>query len=177
MTQVYGSDGGPPCDNPEAPRRALWRRWLADPVLGQLTQGITPRKISLTIAVGGALALFPILGTTTVLCAVAAIALGLNQGIIQGVNALCTPIYFPLIVAFVRLGETLSGSAHSRVNIPAMIDQFSHHPGQFLRQFGLTALHAVLGWACTAPFLVALIYLVALPPLRVAAARIRQRGR
>ena len=82
----------PPVQVPAATRR-FWQRWLVDPVTRQLTQGVTPEKVSLTIAVGSALALFPILGTTTWLCVLAGIALGLNQAIIQGVNALCTAYF------------------------------------------------------------------------------------
>lgn len=160
-------------DSPVAPpRRKSWQRWFVDPVMRQLTQGVTPQKISLTIAVGSALALFPILGTTTWLCVLAGIAFGLNQAIIQGVNALCTFVYFPLIVFFVRFGDSLAGAPPSTVNIPFMISLFTHHPGEFIRQFGVTALHAVLGWAVVAPVWIPLVYLVALKPLQAASRRV-----
>jgi uncharacterized protein (DUF2062 family) len=162
----------PPAAPAEVPRRRFWQRWLVDPVLRQLTQGVTPQKISLTIAIGSALALFPILGTTTWLCVLAGITLGLNQGIIQGVNALCTVAYFPLIVVFVRFGDALSGSPRSTVNIPFMISLFTHHPGDFFRQFGVTALHAILGWAVVAPVWIPLVYFLALPTLQAAARRV-----
>jgi uncharacterized protein (DUF2062 family) len=155
-----------------APKRKFWQRWLVDPIVRQLTQGVTPGKIALSLAVGSALALFPILGTTTALCFLAGILLSLNQPIIQGVNALCTFIYFPLIVVFVRFGDRLTGAPPSSLNIPAMISLFSHHPGQFFREFGVTGLHAMLGWIVVAPFWIALIYFLSLPGLRVAARRI-----
>jgi uncharacterized protein (DUF2062 family) len=164
---------------PEGPetvrRRSFWQRWLVDPIVRQLTQGVTPRKIALSLAIGSALALFPILGTTTTLCFLAGILLGLNQPIIQGVNALCTFVYFPLIVVFVRFGDTLTGAPPSRLNIPLMISLFTHHPGDFFREFGVTALHAILGWVVVAPLWVAMIYFLALPPLRAAAQRISSR--
>src|ERR1700677_2518506 len=119
----------------DAPRRKMWRRWLVDPVTRQLTQGVTPQKIAMTIAVGSALALFPILGTTTTLCVVAGVLFGLNQPIIQGVNALCTFAYFPLIVVFVRLGDALSRTPPSRIDIPLMISMATHSPGEFFRRF------------------------------------------
>ena len=155
----------------DPPRRNPWRRWLVEPVLRQLTQGITPQKISLTIAVGSALALFPILGTTTTLCALAGISLGLNQGIIQGVNALCFLVYFPLAVAFVRFGDALAGSAPSSLNIPLMMRLFTHHPGQFVQDFGVTALHGILGWTVASSVWIPLVYFAALMPLRAAARR------
>jgi uncharacterized protein (DUF2062 family) len=154
----------------------FWRRWLVDPVVRQLTQGVSPGKIALSVAVGSALALFPILGTTTTLCVIAGIALGLNQPVIQGVNALCTFVYFPLIVVFVRLGDRLSGAAPSSLDIPRMVSMFAHHPADFFRQFGVVALHGILGWAVVAPFWVPLVYFSCLSPLRAAARRIALRG-
>jgi len=165
-----------PDPKPTGPRRSLWRRWFVEPIVRQLTQGITPRRIAFTIAIGSALALFPILGTTTALCAVAGVVLGLNQGIIQGVNALCFVVYFPLIAAFVRFGDALAGSAPSSINIPAMASLLEHDRGLFLRQFRVTALHAVVGWAAAAPLWVALVYLAALPLLRAAARRVPRRA-
>lgn len=165
---------------PESPpvitmRRKFWQRWFTDPILRQLTQGVTPSKVALSLAVGSALALFPILGTTTTLCVLAGIALKLNQPIIQGVNALCTFIYFPLLVAFVRLGDTLARTAHSSLDIPKMMSLFAHHPRVFFQEFGVTALHAILGWAAVAPFWVPAVYLISLRPLRAAARRMGRR--
>ena len=161
----------PPAAPTDAPRRKFWQRWLVDPIVRQLTQGVTPQKIAMTIAVGSALALFPILGTTTTLCVLVGILFGLNQPIIQGVNALCTFVYFPLIVVFVRFGDALAGSPPSSINIPLMITMFTHHPGDFFRQFGVTALHAMLGWAVVAPVWVPLVYIIALQPLQASARR------
>jgi uncharacterized protein (DUF2062 family) len=130
--------------------------------------------VALSLAIGSALALFPILGTTTTLCLVVGILLGLNQSIIQGVNVLCTLVYFPLIVAFVRVGDVLLGSVSSSLDIQAMVTLFSHHPGEFFHRFGVTALHAILGWGVVAPLWIPLIYFLALPPLRATARRINQ---
>ena len=161
----------PPGAPPSAKRPPLWRRWFVDPVVKQLTQGVTPSKISLSIAVGSALAVFPILGTTTTLCILAGIALRLNQPIIQGVNALCTFIYFPLLLVFVRAGDWLSRSSPSSLDIKVMIATFSHSPASFFRQFGTTALHAIIGWSVVMPLWIPLVYFVALVPLKSASKR------
>jgi uncharacterized protein (DUF2062 family) len=161
---------------PEGPKkdgkRRFWHRWLIDPIMRQLTQGVTPAKIALSLAVGSALALFPILGTTTALCTLAGVLLGLNQPIIQGMNALCMFAYFPLMVVFVRLGDTLTRAAPSSLNIPLMVSLFAHHPREFFREFGVTGLHAMLGWVAVAPFWIVLIYFLTLPALRVTARKI-----
>lgn len=163
----------PPLPGPSI-KRPFWRRWFVDPVAMQLTQGVTPSKIALTIAIGSALALFPILGTTTTLCVIAGVSLGLNQPIIQAVNALCTFIYFPFIVAFVRLGDALARSKPSSLDLKLMIAVFRHEPRQFFQQFGATALHAILGWAAVAPLWIPIVYFIALKPLRAAAGRMER---
>jgi uncharacterized protein (DUF2062 family) len=148
------------------PPRTFWQRRVLDPIVAQLTQGITPEKIALTIAVGSALALFPILGTTTVLCFLAGIALGLNQPIIQAVNYLCTPIHIPLIFVFVRAGEWLFAAPHHPFRIRLLAKLLWEEPGRFLHEFGATGVHAIVVWAFFAPFWTTLLYYIALPILR-----------
>ena len=66
-----------------AARPSFWRRRVRDPIMAQLKQGTTPEKIALTIGLGVALGVFPILGSTTALCLAAAALLKLNQPVIQ----------------------------------------------------------------------------------------------
>jgi len=149
-----------------APPRNLWQRRVIDPVVAQLTQGITPEKIELTIAVGSALALFPILGTTSLLCLLVGIALKLNQPIIQAVNYLCYPIHLPLIWWMVRTGEWLFGEAHRAFKMRVVAQLLWEEPAQFFRVFGVTLFHAIVVWAILAPFWIALVYQIALAASR-----------
>jgi uncharacterized protein (DUF2062 family) len=155
-------------------RHKFWRRWLIDPIHQQLTQGVSPEKIALTLALGSALALFPILGTTTLLCLGAGIVLSLNQPILQAINALCGFIWIPLLVAFVHLGDVLTGSSSSGVNVSKMFSLFRQHPGEFFQKFGVTALHGILGWTVAAPLWIPLVYFAARVPLRAAAHRLKR---
>ena len=157
--------------------RNFWQRWLADPVRQQLTQGVSPDKIALTLALGSALALFPILGTTTLLCLAAGILLSLNQPILQAINALCGFIWIPLLIAFVRLGDAVTGESSSNVDFTRMFSLFRQHPGEFFQRFGVTALHGILGWCVAAPFWIPLVYFLIRGPLRAAALRLRHSSR
>lgn len=149
-----------------APTRNFWQRRVRDPLILQLTQGITPHKIALTIAIGSALALFPILGTTTLLCFFVGLLLRLNQPIIQLINQAFWPLHVPVIFACVRLGERIVGARHSSFNIRHMKELLWHQPAQFFHDYGLTALHAVLAWAIIAPFYIAAVYYISLPVMR-----------
>jgi hypothetical protein len=56
--------------------KKFWRERVVALVASQLVQGITPQKMALTIALGLSLGIFPILGATTTLCALAGLCPG-----------------------------------------------------------------------------------------------------
>jgi uncharacterized protein (DUF2062 family) len=163
-----------PQPDPGGTVRTPWQRNVIDPIAVQLTQGITPEKIALTLSVGSALALFPILGTTTLLCILAGILLKLNQAIIQLVNMLCASIHFPLIVCLFRLGHLMFGVPYTHFGpgmVHRMLDTFWEDPTRFFERFGVDALHAIAAWAIIVPFWVPLVYFTSLPVLREALRR------
>lgn len=139
---------------------------MRDPIVLQLTQGITPEKIALTLAVGSALALFPILGTTTLLCFIVGLILRLNQPIIQLINQALWPVHVPVIFLCVHLGERIFGVRHAHFSIRQMNTLFWNEPARFFHDFGAVALHAIVAWAILAPFYIAAIYWLALPLMR-----------
>ena len=64
-------------------RDPWWKRWFIHPILKQLTQGISADKLAWTIAIGCAAGIFPVMGTTSIVCFFAAAYLRLNQPVIQ----------------------------------------------------------------------------------------------
>ena len=147
-------------------RRNFWQRRIRDPIVAQLTQGITPEKIALTVAVGSAFALFPVLGTTTLLCFIVAWALRLNQPIVQLINQALWPAHIPVIFGCIWLGETIFGAPHVRVGIRylrKMSELVWNDPALFFHQFGLTVMYGIVAWAIIAPFYIATVYFIALP--------------
>jgi uncharacterized protein (DUF2062 family) len=154
---------------PPAPPRNFWQRRVRDPIVAQLTQGITPRRIALTIAVGSAFALFPVFGTTTLLCFLIALALRLNQPIVQLINQALWPAHFPAIFGCIWLGESIFGAPHVHINIRYLRHMSAlawNDPALFFQQFGLTLMYAVVAWAILAPFYIAIVYHIALPITR-----------
>lgn len=151
---------------PPERRRNFWQRRVRDPIVAQLTQGITPEKIALTIAVGSAFALFPVLGTTTLLCFLVAWGLRLNQPIVQLINQALWPAHLPAIVLCIRLGEKIFGAPHVRPSFRAMHNLLWSDPEQFFRRFGLTLMYAIVAWAIITPFYIAIVYYIALPITR-----------
>ena len=162
------------CPELQAPRPTFWKRRIVAPIVAQLTQGVTPGKIAFTIAVGFALAIFPILGATTLLCTVAGILLKLNQPIIQLVNFFAYPAQLALLIPFYRAGESLFGQPHVPLSIPLFFERIGADFWQFLRDFGLIALQGIVVWCLIAPPLIAIIFFVTAPPLRALARQLQR---
>ncbi|MRR14574.1 DUF2062 domain-containing protein, partial [archaeon] len=68
------------------------RTRIIDPVAGLLMQGVTPEKVSLSLALGFIVGLFPVVGTTTVFCILIAVALRLNMVAILLANWFAYPL-------------------------------------------------------------------------------------
>lgn len=79
------------------------------PVLNFLKQGMTPHKLALSMALGFVLGLFPVVGITTLLCAVAAFILRINMAAIQLVNYLVYPVQLIALIPLIKLGAVVVG--------------------------------------------------------------------
>lgn len=167
------SDRGPEA----APRRGFWRRRVLDPLVDLLAQGLTPERLALSLAVGLVLGLFPIVGLTTLLCLAAGFAFRLNHLALQIANHLAYPLQITLVLAFVRLGERLVGAPSVSFDPRALVRHFERDATGFLRDFGLTGLHGVLGWCLVAPVLLLVVFLSLRPLVRRLDAALRRGGR
>lgn len=153
---------------------SFFRRRIRAPIVAQLKQGITPEKIALTLALGGLIGVFPLLGASTALCAVAAIWLRLNQPIIQLVNYLAYPLQLLLLLPFYRAGETLFGQPHVPIfSVVELIDRFRAGPLQFVADYGMVALYGITVWCLVAPPAIAIAYYTLRPVLSRLAGQVR----
>lgn len=117
-----------------------------------LSQGISPQRLALTLALGFAVGCIPVVGVPTVLCATLALALRLNLPAIQAANYAAMPLQLILIVPFARLGQWLVTADSSRVLDPhlllrlpslAIVTRMSSLAGQALLAWLLVAVPAV----------------------------------
>jgi uncharacterized protein (DUF2062 family) len=148
------------------------RRHVVNVLLAQLRQGITPQKIALTLAMGFTLGVFPVMGTTTGLCALAGVLLRLNQPIIQLINYIAWPLQIPGIYLFVRIGEWLTHSPPVPFSVPALLQAFRASPMDFLARYGMTGLRGILAWCLIAPVIGLALYAVTLPIFRLMGRRL-----
>lgn len=142
------------------------KRRVVGPLVLVLRYGSTPEKVAISLALGAAFGLFPIIGTSTLLCFAAALLFRLNHPAIQLANHLMYPFQLPLILVYVRLGEALVASPRVPFDPRVLVAALRADPTAFVARFGLTVLHALLGWSAVAPLLIGLLYLAALPLMR-----------
>jgi len=95
----------------------IYRR-LIRPLLDLLRQGVTPEKLALSLALGLVLGVFPAVGWTTALCALAALIFRLNIPAIQMINYFMYPAQIALLLPFFRLGEKVFRAPHLPISIP-----------------------------------------------------------
>src|SRR6185369_14325539 len=108
------------CCSPRATPDAMgdwFKRRVVAPLLQLLRQGVTPEKLALSVALGVIVAVIPVLGVSTIACAVLAIWLRLNMPAIQLVNYLMTPVQLLLIIPLLRFGEWLVGAARFPITL------------------------------------------------------------
>ncbi|MBK1882416.1 DUF2062 domain-containing protein [Luteolibacter pohnpeiensis] len=143
--------------------RSWWRRWLLDPIIQQLTQGVSPQHLSWTVALGVVFGIFPIMGSTTVMCLLVGWIFKLNQAILHAFKAIVYPLHLSLILVFIRMGERLYGAPLIPFSVPQLMAKFKESPVQFAKDFGMTAWHGVSAWLLIAPFATILIKILVTP--------------
>jgi uncharacterized protein (DUF2062 family) len=148
------------------PLKEKFYRVVVEPLLKHLRQGLSPERLALSVAFAIALGVFPVFGTTTLLCALVAIVFRLNIPAMQLVNHLVFPLQIVLILPFIRLGEVLYGAAPlplTLAQIAALVRSDYWHAIKFLAS---SLLQATTAWFIVAPLAVYCLYLLLTPIFR-----------
>lgn len=161
---------------PAGPRGLFWQRRIVAPIITQLTQGVTPQKIALTLALGLACGVFPFLGLTTALCFAVAFIFKLNQPIIHVINQLLWPVQLSLIAVYVKAGAWLYHADVATLNLPEMTRIFWSAQREFWARFGMFGVYALCAWLITLPVIVGISYRILLPGLQKMASGLQPRS-
>jgi len=122
-----------------------------------LRQGMSPRRLALTLALGLAVGCIPVIGVPTLLCAALALVLRLNQPAIQVANYAAMPLQLLLIVPFMRLGKWMFAMSPAYLRFT----EWMRHTlvvGPAVKAGGL-ASQALLGWMLVSVPAVILLWL------------------
>jgi len=140
-------------------------RWLK-PFIQLLRQGVSPEKIALTIALGIILGVTPVLGSTVLLCTLAAIVLRLNLPAIQLVNGVVYPLQFILLIPFYRLGAWMFRADASTIALGGVAALIREGVGQAVRTLWVVTMHALVAWLALGALTSAILYALLVPLVR-----------
>lgn len=137
-------------------------RKVVDPLLQIVRKGTEPKQLAFSAALGMTLGLFPICGVTVFLCgmAIAVLRSRCHAPTVMLANFIATPIELSLIIAFLRLGEVISGGPHFPLTSDALKKVLT---GQASGEVLFSVYHALLGWIVAAPFILGAFYVVFVP--------------
>ena len=142
------------------------RRRVVNPFIDLLKQGITPEKIALSVALGVTIGVFPALGTTTILCGIAAWALKLNIPAMQLVNYLVYPLQLALFIPLLQTGSKLFGSGQMNMTLTQVGELVRADVRRAISVLGVATFHGILLWMIVSPVAAAGIYYLLLPVLK-----------
>jgi uncharacterized protein (DUF2062 family) len=126
--------------------RGLLYKRTVEPVVALIKQGVSPEKISLGMAWGIVLGIFPVLGLTTILCGLAALVFRLNLPAIQLVNFLVYPLQLVLLIPFFHLGDLLFQVEPLPLSAQELITLLQADVWGTIRAFWNTTLRAIVAW-------------------------------
>lgn len=133
-----------------------WSITFENRVKGWLTQGISPRRLALTLALGFAIGCLPVIGIPTALCLLIGFTLRLNLPAIQAANYAAMPLQLALILPFIRLGGRIFGMPAP----PSFAASLQGAPIKLVFASGSLAAHALGAWLVFAAPAVALLTVV-----------------
>jgi len=139
---------------------------LKQRLIAFLKQGLTPQELALCVALGCVISVIPMLGTTTLLCALVAGVMRLNQAAIQSVNWVMYPLQFILLIPWYKLGAILFREPPIRLTGQQVKDIIAAGWLQAIQLLWTTTWHAVIAWALVAVPVAFLIFLLLRPTFR-----------
>ena len=142
------------------------KRKILDPILNLLSQGVTPEKISMSIAFGAVLGVFPVLGSTVLLCTGATFLFRLNFVAIQIANYFMYPLQLMLFIPLIRLGEFILGTEPYPLSMEKIFSMLKEDMLGAIKELWIANLHGIFAWFLTGPLAIYVIYLILKPLIR-----------
>jgi uncharacterized protein (DUF2062 family) len=122
------------------------KKKVIQPLVDLLKQGLSPTKLAIVLALGTTFSVFPVLGTTTILCTTAALMLRLNLPAIQVANYLAFPVQVALFFPFVEIGERITGQTLIDISRETMVSAFNAGFFHALSELSNYLILACIGW-------------------------------
>jgi uncharacterized protein (DUF2062 family) len=148
------------------PLRSAIHRKLIRPFLELLKQGVSPEKIALTIALGLSLGVIPVIGSTTMLCTLAALTLRLNLPAILLVNGVVYPLQLTLLLPFLRAGAWIFRVDGPKLSIGQIFHLIRTDVWHATTTLWIATMHALVIWLVAGCMVSGVVYVMLAALLR-----------
>jgi uncharacterized protein (DUF2062 family) len=146
--------------NMVAKMKKLFRNKYVLPVKKLLMQGTSPRRIAIGVSGALVIGLFPVLGSTTLLCTLFALTFRLNIPLVQFVNYSVYPLQLILIIPLMKLGTIVFGFEKLKYGFDEIVRMISHDTLHAIALLWNVTMQAIGVWLLIAPPFAFLVYLV-----------------
>ncbi|TAD96883.1 MAG: DUF2062 domain-containing protein [Bacteroidetes bacterium] len=139
---------------------SFFKEKITQPLLNFLKQGVTPKKMALTLSLGLLFGIFPVIGTTTLICTALALVFRLNMAIMQLANYLAYPLQIILLIPLMKFGTEIFSYDSLAFSLDQMLEMFKNDFWQALQTLGMSQLYAIFVWLILAFPLGIILYVV-----------------
>jgi uncharacterized protein (DUF2062 family) len=127
-------------------KESFFKRKLIQPVFNFLKQGISPEKLALAFTLGILIAVFPVFGSTTLLCFLLVFLFRVNVAAIMLANYFAYPLQFVLYLPFIRLGEYLYNAPGMTFSVSEIFSMFTNDVFAAIAILWWSTMYAVTAW-------------------------------
>jgi uncharacterized protein (DUF2062 family) len=144
----------------------LIQRKVIRPILGLLQHGATPERLAWSLALGAAIGINPLLGSTTLVALAVAGAFRINVVASQISNHAVYPLELLLFPLWIKLGSMLFGTPGLPIHKAELMDAVKHHPWETTKALWMWEWHALIVWAIAMVIVVPVLARALTPVLR-----------
>ena len=123
-----------------------WNKKIINSLSKLLKEGLTPKKLSLVITIGITVSIFPVIGTTTLICTLIAFLFNLNLPAIQLANYAGFPLQITLFFPFLKIGEIISTVSLEPISKAQLLSTFNEGIFYAIQNLSNYLIIACLGW-------------------------------
>ena len=131
---------------------------VIEPIKKALKNGISHKRLAISLALGITIGLIPFYGLTTLLAGLVAVSLRLDFVVMQAVHYIVQPIQIALIIPFLKAGSIFVPSTGVEFTIKEYIAHFKSDFWMALGDLWKINLSAIIIWAVIAVPLFYILY-------------------
>ncbi len=135
-------------------------------IIALLKKGTSPRELAIAVAVTFVLGLFPVLGSTTILCTAFALMFRLNLPLVHLINYSVYPLQLVMLIPFMKLGEIIFQFENLSYGFEEVVELISNDVFNAISVLWNVTLQGIGAWLIIAPVVSYTLYLILHPAFR-----------